>query len=170
MADTDTRTDGREKLKSPSQLVPPGAGQPGRGAQLVTESGKTRIAEGVVAKISGFATREIPGVHSMGSGIARRVGQLRNLVPGGSEASSQGVSVEVGEREAAVDLDIVTWYGQSIVDVADAVRRNVIDRVQAMTGLKVIEVNINVDDVFVDGEQSGGAGGASGDNSGTRTQ
>jgi uncharacterized alkaline shock family protein YloU len=168
MADTDTRTDGREKLKSPGQLFQPGGGQPPR-AQLVTEGGKTRIAEGVVAKISGFATREIPGVHSMGSGIARRVGQLRNLIPGGSDASSQGVSVEVGEREAAIDLDIVTWYGQSIVDVSEAVRRNVIDRVQGMTGLKVIEVNINVDDVFVDGDQSSN-GRASGDTSGTRTQ
>lgn len=166
MADTDTRTDGREKLKSPGQLLQPGAGQPARG-QLTTDSGKTRIAEGVVAKISGFAAREIPGVHSMGSGMARRVGQLRNLVPGGSEASTQGVSVEVGEREAAVDLDIVTWYGQSIVDVSEAVRRNVIDRVQAMTGLNVIEVNINVDDVFVDGEQSGGA---SGNGPGSRAQ
>ncbi|MEV4627099.1 Asp23/Gls24 family envelope stress response protein [Micromonospora sp. NPDC049523] len=162
MADTDTRTDGREKIKSPSQLVQPGGGQPAR-AQITTDSGKTRIAEGVVAKIAGFAAREIPGVQSMGSGMARRVGQLRNLVPGGSEASDQGVSVEVGEREAAIDLDIVTWYGQSIVDVTSAVRRNVIDRVQAMTGLNVIEVNINVDDVVVDGEQSGSG-------PGTRTQ
>ncbi|MFK3979833.1 Asp23/Gls24 family envelope stress response protein [Micromonospora sp. NPDC050397] len=167
MADTDTRTDGRDKIKSPAQLLQSGGGQPAR-AQLTTDSGKTRIAEGVVAKISGFAAREIPGVHSMGSGMARRVGQLRNLVPGGSEASTQGVSVEVGEREAAVDLDIVTWYGQSIVDVSDAVRRNVIDRVQAMTGLNVIEVNINVDDVFVDGDSSGG--GAGGNGSGSRAQ
>jgi uncharacterized alkaline shock family protein YloU len=168
MADTDTRTDGREKLKSAAQFARPGAGEPPR-AQLVTDSGKTRIAEGVVAKIAGFAAREIPGVHSMGSGIARRVGQLRNLVPGGSEASSQGVSVEVGEREAAVDLDIVTWYGQSIVDVSEAVRRTVIDRVQGMTGLNVVEVNINVDDVFVDGEQSGSSS-ASGNNSGSTRQ
>ncbi|MGW4467306.1 Asp23/Gls24 family envelope stress response protein [Micromonospora sp. NPDC004704] len=167
MADTDTRADGREKTRSPSQPFPPGSGQTGHG-QLITDSGKTRIAEGVVAKIAGFSAREIPGVHSMGSGIARRVGQLRNLVPGGSEASTQGVSVEVGEREAAVDLDIVTWYGQSIVDVSEAVRRNVIDRVQEMTGLRVIEVNINVDDVFVEGEQNGNN--ASGGNSGTRTQ
>ncbi|RKR85799.1 putative alkaline shock family protein YloU [Micromonospora pisi] len=168
MADTDTRTDGREKLRSPSQLVP-GGGQPAR-AQLVTDVGKTLIAEGVVAKISGFAAKEIPGVHSMGTGVARRVGQLRNLVPGGSEASTQGVSVEVGEREAAVDLDIVTWYGQSIVDISDAVRRNVIDRVQSMTGLRVIEVNINVDDVFVAGEQNSGMSGSGGNNPGMRSR
>ena len=65
---------------------------------------------------------------------------------------SRGVSVEVGEREAAVDLDLVTWYGQSIVEVSKAVRSNVIDRIEAMTGLKVVEVNINVDDVHVEGD------------------
>lgn len=137
--------------------VPPGWLGTGREphAQLVTDSGRTRIADGVVAKIAGFATREIPGVHSMGAGLARRMGQLRGLVPGAADPARQGVSVEVGERETAVDLDIVTWYGQSIVDVTEAVRRNVIDRVEAMTGLRVVEVNINVDDVFVDDGQPG---------------
>jgi uncharacterized alkaline shock family protein YloU len=62
----------------------------------------------------------------------------------------QGVGVEVGERQAAVDLDVVVDYGASIVDVAGAVRRNVIGRVEAMTGLEVTEVNITVDDVFID--------------------
>lgn len=155
MADTSTAigNDNREKAGSPSRMLRPDGGEPAR-AQLTTDTGKTRIAEGVVAKIAGFAAREIPGVHSMGAGLARRVGQLRSLVPGGAETIRQGVSVEVGERETAVDLDIVTWYGQSIVDVSEAVRRNVVDRVQAMTGLKVVEVNINVDDVFVEGDQN----------------
>ena len=83
--------------------------------------------------------------------MARRMGQLRSLA-GGAETLAQGVSVEVGEREAAVDLDIVTWYGQSIVEVTEAVRSNVMDRIETMTGLKVVEVNINVDDVFVEGD------------------
>jgi uncharacterized alkaline shock family protein YloU len=117
---------------------------------LTTEKGSTRIANGVVAKIAGLAARDIPGVHSMGSGMSRRVGQLRSLIPGSGEAASHGVSVEVGEREAAIDLNIVTWYGQSIVDISDAVRRNVIGQVEGMTGLKVVEVNIQVDDIQVD--------------------
>ncbi len=123
-------------------------------ASLTTDHGQTHIADGVVAKIAGMAAREIPGVRSMGRGLARRMGQLRALVPGQSETPSvtQGVSVEVGEREAAIDLDIVTWYGQSIVEVTEAVRRNVVDRVQGMTGLTVVEVNINVDDIYVEGE------------------
>src|SRR5262245_24631869 len=83
----------------------------GTGVAFSTKAGSTRIGEGVVAKIAGLAARDIPGVFSMGSSMSRRVGQLRSLIPGSSEAASQGVSVEVGEREAAVDLNLVTWYG-----------------------------------------------------------
>lgn len=43
-------------------------------------------------------------------------------------------------------------YGQSIVEVSEAVRRNVIERIESMTGLEVTEVNIMVDDLFVEGE------------------
>lgn len=141
-----TRTETTQQERSPAGM--------GAGVALRSETGTTRIADGVVAKIAGLAARDIPGVHSMGSGMARRMGQLRSLMPGttdGSEAS-QGVSVEVGEREAAIDLDIVTFYGQSIVDVADAVRRNVTGQVEGMTGLKVKEVNIHVGDIFVEGQ------------------
>ncbi|HEX6871447.1 MAG TPA: Asp23/Gls24 family envelope stress response protein, partial [Micromonosporaceae bacterium] len=122
------------------------------GVALRTELGTTSISDSVVAKIAGLACRDIPGVFSMGTGMARRVGQIRSLMPGGGEsaAAGQGVSVEVGEREAAIDLDIVTWYGQSIVEVSEAVRRNVAGQVEGMTGLHVVEVNINVDDIHVE--------------------
>jgi uncharacterized alkaline shock family protein YloU len=134
----------------------PGTRAQGAGAvSLRSETGSTRIGEGVVAKIAGLAARDIPGVFSMGSGIARRVGQLRSLIPGSSEAMSQGVSVEVGEREAAVDLNIVPWYGQSIVEISEAVRRNVIGQVEGMTGLHVVEVNIQVDDIHVETAEPG---------------
>lgn len=128
---------------------PPGSGY----AALVTDIGTTHISDAVVAKIAGMATKEIPGVHSMGRGLARRLGRMRAKVAGQPEtaAVAQGVDVEVGQKEAAVDLDIVTWYGQSIVEISDAVRRNVIERIEAMTGLQVVEVNVNVDDIFIEG-------------------
>lgn len=129
-------------------------GAPRSHAELTTEHGQTRIADAVVAKITGLAAREIPGVYSMGTGFARRMGQLRSMVPGSNDmdVAAQGVSVEVGEREAAIDLDVVTWYGQNIVEVTEAVRSNVIERVGGMTGLTVVEVNINVDDIYVEGQ------------------
>lgn len=133
----------------------PGATTAPSYASLSTESGSTHISDAVVAKIAGIATKEIPGVHSMGRGLARRIGRVRAMVPGQTESAlvSQGVTVEVGEKEAAIDLDIVTWYGQSIIEVSDAVRGNVIERVESMTGLKVVEVNINVDDIFIEGDE-----------------
>ena len=135
---------------------PTGADQGLGGSGLQTTRGRTTIADSVVAKIAGMAAREIPGVHSMGTGAARALGAVRSRLPGQSTQASagQGVSVEVGESQAAVDLDLVTWYGQSIVQVTDAVRANVIERIEAMTGLEVTEVNVSVDDLYVEGEDS----------------
>ena len=127
---------------------------PQRAATLTTEHGTTVIADGVVAKIAGLAAREIPGVYDMGKGMGRTFGALRARVPGTTDQASptQGVSVEVGERQAAIDLDVVTHYGQSIVEVTEAIRSNVIGRVEGMTGLEVTEVNIAVDDLHIEGE------------------
>ena len=123
---------------------------------LQTDHGATRISDAVVTKVAGIAAREISGVHAMGSGTARTFGSLRERIPVGSSSPSvsQGVAVEVGERQAAIDLDIVVEYGVSIVDVTNAVRQNVTKRVEGMTGLEVTEVNIIVDDIWLgDDEQ-----------------
>ncbi len=120
------------------------------GSALVTEQGKTTIANTVVAKIAGIAAGEVSGVHSLGGGAARAVGALRERIPGGRTNHSQGVSVEVGERQAAVDVQLVAEYGVSITDLAQGIRRNVISSVERMTGLEVTEVNIEVQDVFLE--------------------
>jgi uncharacterized alkaline shock family protein YloU len=114
---------------------------------LVTEQGRTSIADSVVAKIAGVAAREISGVHAMGGGTSRAFGAIREAV--GTPSASQGVSVEVGERQAAIDLTLVVEYGASIVDLAEGVRSNVINRTERMTGLEVTEVNIAIDDVYL---------------------
>ncbi|MFF8731569.1 Asp23/Gls24 family envelope stress response protein [Streptomyces sp. NPDC015171] len=124
-------------------------GRTGAGAPAETR-GKTTIADGVVAKIAGMAAREVPGIYNLGAGMARAFGAVRDRVPGtGGGSLTQGVKVEVGERQAAVDLDVVVEYGVSIVDVAGGVRTNVISAVERMTGLEVVEVNVAVDDVHL---------------------
>ncbi|GAA0902848.1 Asp23/Gls24 family envelope stress response protein [Streptomyces thermoalcalitolerans] len=115
--------------------------------------GRTTIADSVVAKIAGMAAREVPGIHNLGAGMARALGAMRERVPGTGSGITRGVKVEVGERQAAVDLDVVVDYGVSIVDVAGEVRVNVIDAVERMTGLEVVEVNITVDDVHLPDEE-----------------
>jgi uncharacterized alkaline shock family protein YloU len=116
-----------------------------------TAQGRTTIAASVVQKIAGIAAREISGVFAMGGGVSRAFGAIRERIPGGGTGSSNiaGVQVEVGEKQAAIDLDIVVEYGASIVDLARAVRRNVITAVERMTGLEVIEVNIAVNDIHL---------------------
>ncbi|MER7502975.1 Asp23/Gls24 family envelope stress response protein [Nonomuraea pusilla] len=129
------------------------------GTSLVTERGTTSIDDGVVAKIAGLAAREVAGVYDMGAGAARAFGSVRGMV-GGERSPAQGVSVEVGERQAAVDLELVAEYGTAIPDLAAAVRKNVINAVERMCGLEVTEVNIRVDDVHLPGQerQQGGEG------------
>ncbi|SHG11604.1 Asp23/Gls24 family envelope stress response protein [Streptoalloteichus hindustanus] len=117
--------------------------------------GKTTIASSVVQKIAAMAAREISGVHAMGGGVSRAFGALRERIPGAGTSSTSGVQVEVGEKQAAIDLDLVMEYGASIVDLARAVRRNVISTVERMTGLEVIEVNIEVNDIHVPEDDSG---------------
>jgi uncharacterized alkaline shock family protein YloU len=121
-----------------------------KSSELVTEHGKTSIADSVVQKIAGVAANEVAGVYKLGSGAARAFGAIRERIPGsGGPAVTQGVSVEVGERQAAVDLALVVEYGVSIIDLTAAVRRNVLTSVERMTGLEVTEVNITVDDIHL---------------------
>lgn len=122
------------------------------GGGLVTEQGRTSIADGVVAKIAGIATREVDGVYAVGGGAARALGAVRERI--GGKSHGQGVSVEVGERQAAADVDVVVEYGYAIADVADGIRRNVIRSVERMTGLEVTEVNVTVGDIHIPGEEN----------------
>lgn len=126
--------------------------------QLITDHGRTAVADLVVQKIAGLATREVAGVHSLGGGITRAFGALRERIPGASASSGQGVAVEVGEKQAAVDLEMVVEYGAAIPELARAVRKNVINAIERMTGLEVVEVNINVNDVYLPGSDDDSAG------------
>lgn len=120
-----------------------------------TSHGRTHIAEAVVAKIAGLAAGEVNGVYALGGGAARAFGAIRERIPGASSNVSQGVAVEVGERQAAIDLDIVVEYGAAITDLARAIRRNVIGALERTTGLEVVEVNVSVNDVHLPSDDDG---------------
>ncbi|MFC5061680.1 Asp23/Gls24 family envelope stress response protein [Actinomycetospora atypica] len=121
----------------------------GTRSPLETTQGRTTIADGVVAKIAGLAAREVNGVHGFGGGAARAFGAIAERIPGARSSSTQGVSVEVGERQAAVDVTVVVEYGVAIPELARAIRRNVIGAVEQMTGLEVVEVNVDVTDLHL---------------------
>jgi len=152
-------TQGGIEERERTEYAPPGepSAAPARRAttELVTERGRTSISDAVVRKIAGVATREVAGVHALGTGGGRAIQSMRARIPGASPSVGRGVAVEVGERQAAVDLDVVADYGVSIVDLARQIRGNVISSIEDMTGLEVTEVNIAVDDVYIGEEESG---------------
>jgi uncharacterized alkaline shock family protein YloU len=120
--------------------------------ELQSERGRTSIADAVVTKVAGIAAREVPGVHELGGGAARALGSVTERV-GIADERLRGVAVEVGEREAAVDLTVVIDYGESIPAVTQRIRENVIKRIEGITGLQVTEVNVVVNDLYFPGDE-----------------
>ena len=122
---------------------------------LKTTLGTTTISTSVVQQIAGIAAQEVEKVQ-MGGGASAAVGGFLQSVTGGGAGGgnfAKGVSAEVGEEEAAIDLTMAIEYGQSIPQLTEAARRNVINRVESLTGLRVNEVNITVNDVQVPEER-----------------
>ena len=145
MGEQRTNSQGRQEGQSSSSSSSP----------LQTERGGTTISDAVVKKIAGLAAQEVEKVQ-VGGGTSAAVGGFLSSVGGavtgggssaGGGAPTSGVSVEIGQEEAAVDLTVAVEYGVSIPQVTQAVRRNVVNRVENLVGLRVTEVNITVNDV-----------------------
>ena len=107
-----------------------------------TGLGTIRVADEVVSIIAGLATTEVDGIAGMSGGIAGGIAEIL-----GRKNFSKGVKVEVGEKEAAVDLYIIVKYGIRIPEVALAAQENVKRAIETMTGLSVVEVNVHVQGV-----------------------
>ncbi len=111
------------------------------------EVGTIRIADEVVGIIAGMAATEIPGVAGMSGGL---VGGIAEML--GKKNLAKGVKVEVGEKEAAVDLYVIMEYGVRLPDIAIQVQENVKHAIESMTGLEVVEVNVHVQGVGFNAE------------------
>lgn len=109
--------------------------------------GRTVIAETAVAKVVGVAVRGVAGVHTLGSGASRSIGAIREVV--GAADLTQGVRVEVGESQVAVDIVLTAEYGYPLQTLANTVRAAVYAAVEHLVGRDVIEVNIEITDVFI---------------------
>ena len=116
-----------------------------------TDIGTIQIAPEVIEVIAGLATVEVPGVAGMSGGFGGGIAELL-----GRKNLSKGVKVEVGQREAAIDVSIIVQFGKRIPDISTEIQRNVKQSIETMTGLTVVEVNVHVHDVhFKQGEKPG---------------
>ncbi|WP_338551836.1 Asp23/Gls24 family envelope stress response protein [Paenibacillus sp. KS-LC4] len=107
-----------------------------------TDIGVIQIAPEVIEVIAGLATVEVSGVAGMSGGFAGGIAEML-----GRKNLSKGVKVDVGQREAAIDVSIIVEYGNRIPEIASEIQRNVKRSIETMTGLHVIEVNVHIHDV-----------------------
>ena len=119
-------------------------------AEFAAERGTTRIEDEVVEKIAGIAAREVPGVHDLGGDAVRFFASVKERVGlGDADRGNRGVSVRLDGDEAKIGITLVVEYGVKVYPVTEAVRARVIAAVEEMLDLKVVEVNIVVDDVHL---------------------
>jgi uncharacterized alkaline shock family protein YloU len=109
---------------------------------IFTEEGSVKISDEVVAIIAGLAAAEVKGVAGMSGGI---VGGIAEFV--GKKSPSKGVKVEVGEKEAAVDVYVIVEFGVRIPEVAHEIQQSIKKAIESMTGLSVVEVNVHIQGV-----------------------
>lgn len=128
---------------------PSGEPSPSRAPELITSRGWTTISPKVVQKIAQRAAEEVDGV-----GGVKKSG-LTRLVPFSIGDPSVQASADVAQHErASVDLSIAVRYPDPVAEVADRVRRRVVERVQELTGLAVTAVNITVPELTLGGGRS----------------
>lgn len=130
----------------PLHVMPPGEA-----------TGTTKLTELAIAKVAAGAARDIPGVHSLGMGTSRALGAIRDAV-GAATEPAHGVSVEVGTIQVAIDIVLTASFGFPLHELASKVREAVFTAVQELTGLQVIEVNIEIGDVHVPLQRSARTG------------
>ncbi|OGX68599.1 MAG: hypothetical protein A2189_09110 [Paenibacillus sp. RIFOXYA1_FULL_44_5] len=111
-------------------------------------TGMIRISDDVVSTIAGLAALETPGIAGMSGGISE--GLAKRL---SGKNVQKGVSVEVGQVEAAIGLRVIVQYGSRIQEVCQVLQENVKEAVENMTGLKVVEVNVKVEGVVFKEEE-----------------
>ncbi len=121
---------------------------PESGTTLQSDRGKTVISDGVVSKIAGLAAREVEGVRELvATGLTQTMAGMVRAVAR-QQSRDTGISVEVGSREAIIDVRLCADYGVPIPELAGNVRQNIIARVEGLTGLTVKEVNVSVLDLY----------------------
>ena len=111
--------------------------------QVINEAEGIKISNDVVAVIAGVAVSEVPGVFGMSGGFAGGISEVLK----GKKNLAKGIKVETTENQAKIDVNIIVDYGSRIPDVAFEIQNRVKKAVESMTGLKVEEVNVNIQGV-----------------------
>ncbi|OUE26787.1 Alkaline shock protein 23 [Clavibacter michiganensis] len=146
MSDTNPST------PTPADVTRVAPASDGAVAPAALAEGDTVVTDGVVAKVAGLAVRDIPGVHALGGGAARVIGQLRDRI--GQTDLTQGISVETAEAGVSFQVTLVAEYGVPLQQVAADVRAAITDAVTELVGRPVTRVDVTIADIVLPGEGS----------------
>jgi uncharacterized alkaline shock family protein YloU len=118
----------------------------GKVDELSSEGNDTvKISDEAVATYAGIAVADIQGVYSMAGGFADGISSVFTK----KKDYAKGIKVDVGEKDAKIDVNIIVNYGARIPDVAFEIQNSVKKTVESMTGLNVVEVNVHVQGVHM---------------------
>ncbi|MGL4307790.1 Asp23/Gls24 family envelope stress response protein [Cetobacterium sp. SF1] len=119
----------------------------------MNELGNIKISDDVVKTIAAKAAEDVAGVYKLAGGMADEVSKML-----GKKRPTNGVKVEVGEKECSIEVYIIVEYGYPISEIAQNVQKSVLNSITQMTGLKVVEVNVFVQDVKIVTENTDDSG------------
>lgn len=122
-----------------------------KGNEEIETTNSVKISNDAVAMYVGIAISEVPGVYGMSgtlAGITEAISGKKNY--------TKGVKVDVNEKSVKIDVSIIVEYGARIPDVAFEIQTKVKKSVETMTGLRVDEVNVNVQGVHAITEKDEG--------------
>ena len=108
--------------------------------------GIVKISDEVVSVIAEIAADEIQGIVEVPHGVSSNISQI---LKGKKASRGKSVKVTLEEDKAIIELNVAVEYGMKIPEIVSAVQENVKKTVEAMTGLKVDKVNVNVQNIFV---------------------
>lgn len=110
----------------------------------MSDLGNIRISDEVVKSLAARATMEVEGVYKLAGGIVDEVNKMLK------KRLTNGIKVEVGEKECSIEVYVVIRYGYTIPEVAENIQKNILETVSRLSGLKVVEVNVYVQDIKIE--------------------
>ena len=110
----------------------------------VDSDGNVCISDDVIATIASIATKTVEGVFEMSGSITGGFVELF-----GKKNPSKGVKVTITDNDVKIDIFVIVSFGMRIPDIAEDIQDKVKNEVEAMTGLNVVAVNVNIDGIRI---------------------
>ena len=105
--------------------------------------GELTYEDKVIQKIIGLSLEKVDGLLAVDGGFfSNLTDKIIN-----TDHVGNGVNVEVGKEQVAVDLNVVVEYQKNVPDLYKHIKEVVVSQVSKITDLEVIEVNVNVVDI-----------------------